>query len=144
MQAKNYVIAIDSGTQSIRAVLFDRHGTEIAIEQAQYDPYFSLAPGWAEQHTEDYWTKLCRVCRGLMAKIEIDKSQISGVGLTSQRNTVIPMDKDGNALRPGIIWLDQRTVTNVPPLGKFINLAMKSSGTCTVTTSPRAHSSSWA
>ncbi|MEN6472708.1 MAG: FGGY-family carbohydrate kinase [Syntrophaceae bacterium] len=128
MQTKNYVIAIDSGTQSIRAVLFDRHGTEVAIEQAQYEPYFSLAPGWAEQHTEDYWTKLCQVCRGLMAKINIDKSQISGIGLTSQRNTVIPMDKDGNALRPGIIWLDQRTVTKVPPLSKFINLGMKIAG----------------
>ena len=128
MQEKNYIIAIDSGTQSIRAVLFDRHGNEIAIEQAEYEPYFSLAPGWAEQRTEDYWSKLCRVCRGLMAKIDIDLSQISGIGMTSQRNTVIPMDKDGNALRPGIIWLDQRTVANVPPLGKVITLATKAAG----------------
>ena len=64
MNDKNYIIAIDSGTQSIRAVLFDRNGEEIAIEQADYEPYFSLAPGWAEQRTEDYWDKLCRVCRG--------------------------------------------------------------------------------
>ena len=125
---KNYILAIDSGTQSIRAVLFDRHGNEIALEQAEYEPYFSLSPGWAEQRTEDYWSKLCQVCKGLMAKIAIDHNEISGIGLTSQRNTVIPMDKDGNALRAGIIWLDQRTNANVPLLGKVSRLAIKLAG----------------
>jgi sugar (pentulose or hexulose) kinase len=120
MNEKNYVIAIDSGTQSIRAVLFDRRGRQVALEQADFEPYFSLAPGWAEQRTEDYWDKLCQVCRGLMARIDIDHRQIAGIGLTSQRNTVIPMDKDGNALRAGIIWLDQRTVANAPPIGMAI------------------------
>jgi sugar (pentulose or hexulose) kinase len=109
-------------------VLFDRHGRVVALEQAQYEPYFSLAPGWAEQKTEDYWSKLCQVCRGLMAKISIDPREISGIGLTSQRNTVIPMDKHGNALRPGIIWLDQRTVKDVPPLGKAIKFAVNLAG----------------
>jgi sugar (pentulose or hexulose) kinase len=116
MADKRYILAIDSGTQSIRVVLFDRDGNELGIEQAQYEPYFSLSPGWAEQRTEDYWSKLCRVCKGLMSKIKIDVSEIAAVGVTSQRNTVIPMDKEGNALRPGIIWLDQRTVNNPPPL----------------------------
>ncbi len=128
MNDKNYIIAIDSGTQSIRAVLFDRNGQEIAIEQADYEPYFSLAPGWAEQRTEDYWDKLCRVCRGLMGKINIDLHQIAGIGLTSQRNTVIPMDKDGNALRAGIIWLDQRTVSSAPPLGRAVTLVTSLAG----------------
>ena len=124
MLAKDYIIAIDSGTQSIRAVLFDRHGTEVALQQAEYEPYFSLAPGWSEQYTEDYWAKLCQVCRGLMEKIEIDHRRIAGIGLTSQRNTVIPMDKAGNALRPAILWLDQRTVADIPPLGKAIRFGV--------------------
>jgi sugar (pentulose or hexulose) kinase len=128
MNDKNYIIAIDSGTQSIRAVLFDRHGTQIALEQAAYEPYFSLAPGWAEQRTEDYWTKFCQVCRGLMAKIDVDVSQIAGIGLTSQRSTFIPMDKDGNSLRAGIIWLDQRTVTDIPPLNAAISFVLKLMG----------------
>ena len=117
MAEKNYVIAVDSGTQSIRAVLFDAQGNELAIEQAQYDPYFSLQPGWAEQRTEDYWSKFCLVTKGLMAKISIDPEAIAGLGITTQRNTVIPMDKDGNALRSAIVWLDQRTVAQLPPLG---------------------------
>lgn len=128
MDDKNYIIAIDSGTQSVRAVLFDRRGTLIAMEQAAYDPYFSLIPGWAEQKTEDYWAKLCRVCRGLMARVDIDKSRIAGIGLTSQRNTVIPMDSEGNALRPAILWLDQRTVANIPPLNRAIEFAARLAG----------------
>ncbi len=118
MHEKNHIIAIDSGTQSIRAVLFNREGEMLAIEQAQLEPFFSLQPGWAEQRAEDYWLKLCLVCRGLMSKIDIDASQIRCIGLTSQRNTVIAVDEQGQALRPGIIWLDQRTVANRPPLGK--------------------------
>src|SRR5512145_1981061 len=94
----------------------------LAIEQADYEPYFSLQPGWAEQNTEDYWSKLCLVCRGLMSKIDVDRRAIAGIGLTSQRSTIIPMDKDGKPLRPGIIWLDQRTVDDVPPLNKAITL----------------------
>lgn len=128
MHDKNYIIAIDSGTQSIRAVLFDRHGTEIAHEQADYEPYFSRYPGWAEQHTENYWNMLCQVCRGLMAKIGPDRDRIAGIGLTTQRNIVIPMDKDGHALRPAISWLDQRTVETVPPLNKVIALGAKLMG----------------
>lgn len=116
MAEKKYILAIDSGTQSIRAVLFDKEGKEIGIEQAQYEPYFSLSPGWAEQKTEDYWSNLCLVCKGLLSKVGIDLSEIGAVGITSQRNTVIPMDKDGNVLRAGIIWLDNRTVNNPPPL----------------------------
>ena len=111
MAEKEYVLAVDSGTQSIRAVLFDVQGNELAIEQAQYDPYFSLQPGWAEQRTEDYWSKFCQVTKGLLAKVSIDPGAIAGVGITTQRNTVIPMDKEGNALRPAIIWLDQRVVS---------------------------------
>lgn len=117
MSEKRYIIAIDSGTQSIRAVLFDIEGNELAIEQRAFEPYFSLRPGWAEQSTEDYWSKLCTVTNGLMNKIAIDKAAIAGVGITTQRGTVIPMDRDGNALRPAIIWLDQRSVEQQPPLG---------------------------
>lgn len=117
MSEKRYIIAIDSGTQSIRAVLFDDEGTELAIEQRAFDPYFSLRPGWAEQSTEDYWAKLCTVTNALMDRITVEKAQIAAVGITTQRGTVIPMDKDGNALRPAIIWLDQRSVETPPPLG---------------------------
>ncbi|MGD0210401.1 MAG: FGGY-family carbohydrate kinase [Desulfomonilia bacterium] len=128
MSDKRYIIAIDSGTQSIRAVLFDIEGKELAIEQRPFEPYFSLHPGWAEQSTEDYWEKLCTVTNGLMKKITIDKAGIAGVGITTQRGTVIPMDKDGNALRPAIIWLDQRSVADPPPLGAMGTVLFSAAG----------------
>jgi sugar (pentulose or hexulose) kinase len=128
MSDKRYIIAIDSGTQSIRAVLFDKEGNELAIEQRIFEPYFSLHPGWAEQSTDDYWGKLCIVTNGLMDKITIDKAQIAGVGITTQRGTVIPMDSQGNALRPAIIWLDQRSVTDPPPLGMMGSMLFSAAG----------------
>ena len=123
MNDKNYIIAIDSGTQSVRAILFDHEGKEVASEQAPHEPYFSLNPGWAEQMPQDYWLKLCQCTRGLMAKIKIDPRKISGIGITSQRATVIPVDKDGNALRPAIIWLDLRTNADMSKLDKTIGFA---------------------
>jgi sugar (pentulose or hexulose) kinase len=123
MNDKSYIIAIDSGTQSVRAIMFDRNGEEVASEQAPHEPYFSLNPGWAEQLPQDYWSKLCHCTRGLMAKIKIDPGKISGIGITSQRATVIPVDKDGNALRPAIIWLDLRTNAALSKLDKTIEFA---------------------
>ncbi len=123
MAGKEYVIAIDSGTQSVRAIMFDREGKEVAAAQAQHEPYFSLNPGWAEQNTEDYWSKLCQCTRGLMDKVKIDPREISGIGITTQRATVIPVDKNGNALRPAIIWLDLRTNPNTTAMDKTIEFA---------------------
>jgi sugar (pentulose or hexulose) kinase len=116
MADKNYIISLDSGTQSTRAILFDRQGTALAIAQAQNEPYFSLHPGWAEQRPEDYWSKLCQVTNELMKKITIDPKEIGAVGITTQRGTFVPVDKQGTPLRPAIIWLDERIVDNPPPL----------------------------
>jgi sugar (pentulose or hexulose) kinase len=122
MADKNYVIAVDSGTQSVRATLFDRQGDVVAAAQAPHEPYFSLQPGWAEQRPEDYWTKLCEVTNELMKKVTIEPREIAGIGITTQRGTFVPVDRQGNALRGAIIWLDQRKVPNPPPLSTAVKL----------------------
>ncbi|TAL30009.1 MAG: carbohydrate kinase [Spirochaetes bacterium] len=116
MAGKQFVIAVDSGTQSVRAILFDSAGREVAVAQAPHEPYFSLRPGWAEQHTADYWAGLCAVTKALMKKSRVNPKQIAGLGITTQRTTVVPVDREGKALRPAIIWLDQRTIDDPPPL----------------------------
>ncbi len=116
MAEKKYVIAIDSGTQSVRAIIFDYEGKEVAVSQVQHNPYFSLNPGWAEQNTDDYWSCFCRVTKAAMEKSGVDPILIAGLGITTQRTTCIPVDRDGKALRPAIIWLDQRKMENPPPL----------------------------
>jgi sugar (pentulose or hexulose) kinase len=128
MAGKNYVIAIDSGTQSVRAVIFDREGNQVAIEQAEHEPYFSLNPAWAEQHSEDFWKKLCLCTKGVIAKARIPAAEISGVGITTQRSASFPVDKEGNPLRPAIIWLDQRVTESPPPMSTKARLMFQAIG----------------
>jgi sugar (pentulose or hexulose) kinase len=72
------------------------------------EPYFSVKPGWAEQQPEYYWRMLCETCRKVLDTSEYPKDCIAAVTLTTQRSTVINVDRDGNPLRPAIVWLDQR------------------------------------
>lgn len=105
---QQYLLAIDNGTQSVRAIIFDLNGQVVAKNKVDIEPYFSEQPGWAEQQPAYYWLMLCQACQGLWPKLTFDKSLIKAVALTTQRATMINVDKQGNALRPAIVWLDQR------------------------------------
>lgn len=107
-QTKQYILAIDNGTQSVRALIFDLDGQLIEKTKIDIEPYFSQNPGWAEQHPEYYWEMLCKACQDLWSKIEFPKTQIAAVGLTTQRATMVNVDKNGKPLRPAFVWLDQR------------------------------------
>ncbi len=122
------LLAIDAGTQSIRALLFSPKGDLIAKQRVAYEPYFSTAPGLAEQKPELYWESLCQACQGLFNQKGVDRSSIAAVSLTTQRTTVINLDKDGKPLRPAIVWLDQRRTEGLPPMGGFWGTAFKLAG----------------
>lgn len=102
------LLAIDCGTQSLRALIFDGEGHLLAREKVAYEPYFSDQPGWAEQDAEIYWQSLCEACANLKTRQPELFSQIAGLAVTAQRNTVINVDSAGVPLRPAITWLDQR------------------------------------
>ena len=102
------VLAIDCGTQSLRALLFSSTGGLLARSQVPYTPYVSPRPGWTEQDPEVYWTSLCKACTHLKHRHGDIFERIAGVGLTTQRNSMINVDSEGACLRPAIIWLDQR------------------------------------
>ena len=106
--SKSYIFVIDVGTQSIRAALIDLEGNICEIERTLIEPYFSDQPGYAEQDPEYFWTSLCKTTKTLFKNSSIDTSNIKGAAITTQRGTVINLDKDGKPLRPAIIWLDQR------------------------------------
>jgi len=105
---QSYLLAIDNGTQSVRALLFDLQGNLLGKGKVELEAYYSKQPGWAEQDPEYYWQNLGEACRRLWAQVDIDRSQIKGVALTTQRGTVINVDEQGQPLRPAILWLDQR------------------------------------
>ncbi|MDA3780243.1 MAG: FGGY-family carbohydrate kinase [Bacteroidales bacterium] len=105
---ENYILVIDAGTQSIRAVIIDLKGNICDIEKTTIEAYFSIEPGYAEQNPEYFWEKLCNTTKSLFARTKIDIKKIKGLSITSQRGTVINLDKNGKSLRPAILWLDQR------------------------------------
>ncbi|PTQ69541.1 FGGY-family carbohydrate kinase [Pseudomonas sp. GV071] len=108
MSEKSYLLAIDNGTQSVRALLFDLQGNLLGKGKVDLQAYYSQHPGWAEQDPDYYWQSLGEACRLLWQQVDIDKRQIKGVSLTTQRGTIITVDADGKPLRPAILWLDQR------------------------------------
>ncbi|GIX41203.1 MAG: carbohydrate kinase [Leptospiraceae bacterium] len=118
-----YVLSIDCGTQSIRAIIFDASGNIIEKTQLSLE-YESPYPGWAEQKPEYFWQKLIEVINELWKKQSQLKSAIVGITLTTQRGTVINIDKNGNSLRPAITWFDQRQVEDPEPI-PFWNIIFK-------------------
>ncbi|MHA7924767.1 MAG: FGGY-family carbohydrate kinase [Marinobacter sp.] len=108
MPAEPLILAIDNGTQSVRALLFDTHGNLVGKGKQEIEPYFSKEPGWAEQHPEYFWEQLGEACKLLWNSTEATPDQVAGVTATTQRGTVINLDENGQPLRPAIIWLDQR------------------------------------
>ncbi len=108
MSEKSYLLAIDNGTQSVRALLFDLQGNLLGKGKVDLQAYYSQQPGWAEQDPEYYWKSLGQACELLWQQVDIDKRLIKGVALTTQRGTIINVDAEGKPLRPAILWLDQR------------------------------------
>ena len=117
------LLAIDVGTQSVRAILFTPSGDIAAQAQVPIEPYFSREPGWAEQEPDLYWDSMGQACRALWA--QADPASVSGLALTTQRGTVLCIGNDDTPLRPAIIWLDQRHTEGVPPVGGFWGLAFR-------------------
>ena len=114
--SRDQILAIDNGTQSVRALVFDPTGNLIGKAKVPIEPYFSAQPGWAEQHPDYWWEAVARACREVWQQPGVRSDAIAGVALTTQRGTVINVDEAGRALRPAICWLDQRRTTGLEPV----------------------------
>jgi sugar (pentulose or hexulose) kinase len=125
---RGLVLTLDCGTQSVRALLFDSTGRLLAKEKVAFEPYFSKHPGWAEQDPEVYWESACSACKRLKKDNPELWSRIICLTVTTQRDTCINLDKDGNILRPAILWLDQRMAKCDTPLKSLDRLAYKAVG----------------
>lgn len=125
---KDHILAIDNGTQSIRAMVFDLQGNLVAKNRIPILPYHSPAPGLAEQDPSVFWQGVCRACQGLWRFPGVSRDRIAGVALTTQRSTLINLDRDGNPLRPAIVWLDQRRTEGLKPVGGLWGLAFMLTG----------------
>ncbi len=125
---RDHILAIDNGTQSVRALLFDPRGNLLAKSRAPIEPYFFTKPGYAEQQPEVFWQAVCDACQQLWQMPAVHKDAIAGVALTTQRGTIINLDQNGQPLRPAMVWLDQRRTENLKPIGGGWGLAFRLSG----------------
>ncbi len=125
MTEKTHILAIDNGTQSVRALLFDLKGELTSKVQIQLEPYYSTEPGWAEQDVDYFWENLCKACQQLWQESDVSREAIAAVSLTTQRACMVNLDRDGKPLRPMISWLDQRRATEFKPIGGLMGVAFK-------------------
>jgi len=126
--AKDLILSIDNGTQSLKALLFDASGNLLSKERVPFTPYVSAHPGWAEQDPDLFWKALCQACQGLWQQPGLDRERVAGVALTTQRGTVVNVDKEGRPLRPAILWLDQRKTYGLPPVGGLWGILFQMAG----------------
>lgn len=122
------LLAIDCGTQSVRALLFDLHGALVGKAQVHFDDYAVREPGWHEHSAEGFWRGAAQACQALWASHGALKSAVRGVAVTTQRGTVLPVDAAGQPLHAAITWLDQRKATRVPTIAPWWRAAFKLAG----------------
>ncbi len=122
------ILAIDVGTQSVRAIAFDPRGTVLAAARVPIVPYVSPRPGCAEQDPELYWRSVGEACRALLANPAVPAASLAAATLTTQRATVVVTDAAGDPLRPAMVWLDQCRATNPPRVGGAMGLVFRLTG----------------
>lgn len=105
---KDLIIGIDSGTQSVRVIIFDLHGNVVSFCSEKHAPCITLQNGGVEQDPADIWQSFCRACRQAIADLPCSPSRIAACSITSQRSTMVVVDREGNPLRPAFSWMDQR------------------------------------
>jgi xylulokinase len=105
--SKAYVIGVDSGTSSTRAILFDEKGEALAEGRQAYD-VLRPQPGWVEQEAQWWWDALVGSVRNLLANCSVKPSEICSLAITHQRITAVPVDKSMEPVRNAILWNDIR------------------------------------
>jgi glycerol kinase len=104
-----YLLAIDQGTTSTRAIIFDQGLKPVATAQQEFTQHYP-APGWVEHDPDDLWRTVLETARAAMDKAAVPPSQVAGIGITNQRETTVVWDrKTGRALHKAIVWQDRRT-----------------------------------
>jgi glycerol kinase len=104
-----YILALDQGTTSSRAIIFDKKGNVISVAQKEFTQYFPK-PGWVEHDPSEIWSTQNGVAAEAISKKGLNASNIVAIGITNQRETVVVWDrKTGQPVYNAIVWQDKRT-----------------------------------
>ena len=106
---KNYILSLDQGTTSSRAIVFDKSGSIISLAQKEFTQLFPL-PGWVEHDPQEIWSSQISVAAEAIAMAGLNSNDIAAIGITNQRETTIVWDKKtGSPVYNAIVWQDRRT-----------------------------------
>ncbi|MCH7554636.1 MAG: glycerol kinase, partial [Proteobacteria bacterium] len=116
MTDQPYILAIDQGTTSSRAILFDREGRPAALDQREFTQYFP-GDGWVEHDPEEIWRTTLEVIRGALAKADAGPRDVAAIGIANQRETTVLWEREsGRAIHNAIVWQDRRTAASCAEL----------------------------
>ena len=106
-----YILALDQGTTSSRAILFDHDGVVVASAQQEFPQAFPRA-GWVEHDPDDIWTSQLGVIRDVLGQARVGPREIAAVGIANQRETTIVWERaTGQPIHNAIVWQDRRTAS---------------------------------
>jgi xylulokinase len=103
-----HLLGIDIGTSGTKTLICDEDGRVLATAMAEH-PIFSPKPGWSEQHPEDWWQATIKATRAVMKKARLKPADVTGIGLSGQMHGSVFLGDGVKALRPALLWNDQRT-----------------------------------
>src|SRR3990167_5616962 len=105
----SYILAIDQGTTSSRAIVFNRKLAAVGSAQKEFRQFYPK-PGWVEHDPEEIWASVVATCRAAIRKAKIRPADIGGIGITNQRETTVLWNrKTGKPIHRAIVWQDRRT-----------------------------------
>ncbi len=113
-----YILALDQGTTSCRAIIFNKKANIVATEQQEFTQIYPK-PGWVEHNAKEIWETQLKVTQDVLKKNKIKVSDIAGIGITNQRETAVVWDKNtGEPIHNAIVWQDRRTASYCDKLKK--------------------------
>ncbi|XLG13541.1 Glycerol kinase [Bacillus velezensis] len=106
---ETYILSIDQGTTSSRAILFNKEGKIVHSAQKEFTQHFPQ-PGWVEHNANEIWGSVLAVIATVISESGISADQIAGIGITNQRETTVVWDKDtGKPVYNAIVWQSRQT-----------------------------------
>jgi glycerol kinase len=105
---ERFILSLDEGTTSARAIVFDRESTIHGVGQYEFPQHYPK-PGWVEHNPEEVWDAQLRAVKTAIERAKIEPTQIAAIGITNQRETTLVWDKEGRPLYNAIVWQCRRT-----------------------------------
>src|SRR5690606_13599143 len=108
---ESFILSLDQGTTSSRAILFNKQGEVVSIAQKEFNQIYP-SPGWVEHNPLEIWSTQLGVATEAVSKAGLQPSQIAAIGITNQRETTVVWDRrTGKPIFNAIVWQDRRTAS---------------------------------